>query len=147
MPQKHYHQHGTFHVTTATLNRSPSCIEKGVPERLIHYLCDTRNMQGAKLFAFSIMPDHVHLLMSPGEKGLSSFLHAFKKNSSRNIENLFWQKGYHDELIRSDEQRSSALGYIQGNAMKHKLVKEWIDWPWSSLHYEKILDPMGLWFE
>jgi putative transposase len=102
-------------------------------------------MHGAQLFAFCILPDHVHMLISPGEKGLSSFMHAFKKNSSRDIPNLFWKKGYHDERIHDGKQRGTVLAYIQGNGMKHGLVDEIWKWPWSSLHFEDVLDPMDIW--
>lgn len=145
MPQKHRQQQGTFHITTAVRDRMPICTESGMPERLIHHLGETRGMQGAKLFAFCILPDHIHLLLSPGKKGLSAFLHAFKKNSSRDIPSLFWQKGYYDERIRDDKQRGTVIGYIQGNAMKHNLVTDITDWPWTSLHFPEMLDPMEVW--
>ena len=102
-------------------------------------------MQGAKLYVFCILPDHLHILLSPGEKGLSAFMHAFKKNSSREISALTWQKGYHDERIRDDKQRGAVVGYIQGNAMKHHFVSDSIDWPWTSLHFPNVLDPMEIW--
>lgn len=145
MPQKHPQQQGTFHVTTSVRDRAPICIAKGIPKRIIHHLCETRGMQGAKLYAFCILPDHIHILLSPGEKGLSGFLHAFKKNSSRDIRSLFWQKGYHDERIRDSRQRGTVAGYIQGNAMKHHLVSDILDWPWTSLHFPQMLDPMEIW--
>ncbi len=145
MPQKHRYQRGTFHITTATKGRMPTCTESDIPKRLIRHLCETRAMQDAQLYAFCILPDHIHILVSPGEKGLSGFMHAFKKNSSRDVPKLQWQKGYFDELIRSDKQRGNVIRYIQGNAMKHQLVKEILDWPWTSLYFDGVLDPTDIW--
>lgn len=60
---------------------------------------------------------------------------------------IFWQKSFHDERIRNAQQRSSALAYVQGNAMKHGLVTNITDWPWASLHFPELLDPMDVWLD
>jgi hypothetical protein len=58
-----------------------------------------------------------------------------------------WQKGYHDERIRDSRQRSTVFHYIQGNAMKHEFVNDMLDWPWTSLHFSHLLDPMEIWLD
>ncbi|MFA7682017.1 MAG: transposase [Candidatus Peribacteraceae bacterium] len=78
-------QQGTFHVTTNTKNKLPWCTWPGVPEILIDNLVMTRNLQKAELFAFCILPDHMHLVLRPGPDGLSAFMHSFKRNSSKDI--------------------------------------------------------------
>ncbi|MCF7844587.1 MAG: transposase [Kiritimatiellales bacterium] len=153
MPQKHYSQYGTFHITTVTRNRDPWCIQDGIPQILIDNLAMTRNVHQAKLFAFCILPDHMHILMSSGEKGLSSFMHSFKKNSSRDLANVFgkdvcrWQKGYHDEEIRDSEQRHNALMYIQNNPIRHEFAEGIDVWRWSSVYFPHLIDPMEIWFD
>ncbi len=161
---------------------------------IIDNLRMTRNMQDAKLYAFCILPDHMHILLSPGTKGLSAFVHSFKRNTMRDVRKFFayetatdspcqllpaaevrnlrtvygsgrygssaagnndrievddwivgWQKSFHDERIRDARQCSTAFGYIQGNGMKHGLVAEIEDWPWSSLHFPEIIDPCDVW--
>ena len=151
MPQIHYQQ-GLFHVTTNTQDRRRVCLKKGIPELLIHTLDATRSIHGAKLHAFCILPNHIHLL-APGEKGLSKFMQTFKSNSTKEIRKQYkhlsktfrWQAGFYDERIRDERQRSAALHYILGNAVKHKLVKEIMDYPWTSLHFPSLIDPLDLW--
>lgn len=207
MPQYHYAQFGIVHVTTNTYNRRPWCANDGMPDILIETLFLVRSLQKAKLYAFCILLTHIHLILSPGEKGLSSFMHSFKTNSSknakgfaanlrmtatrcrsdnphsirsrsgndddhsirsrndddhtlgtlrtlrsrdivsRNSQSIFirWQKGYHDEVIRTSEQFGSAMAYVQSNAEKHKIVANYADWPWSSVHYSKRLDLVEVW--
>jgi REP element-mobilizing transposase RayT len=194
MSQKHYSQNGVFHVTTNTKNKVPWLTENDIPQMLIDNLVMTRNQHQAKVFAFCILPDHMHILLEPGEKGLSAFMHSFKRNSAINanilcsagshsraykgshsrsyrrpcsctshacndagvceprlrehvIENVYWQPGYHDERIRDSRQRKNAIGYIQYNATRHGLVKNIDDWPWTSLHFSHLLDPMEVWLE
>jgi len=45
-------------------------------------------MQSAQLHAFCILPDHVHIIMSPGMKGLSAFVHSWKRNTMRDVRRL-----------------------------------------------------------
>ncbi len=45
----------------------------------------------------------------------------------------FWQKGFFDERIRDERQLTKAFNYVTCNAMLHKLVKDPLDWPWTSL--------------
>ncbi len=207
MGQRHPAQAGTFHITTNAAGRISWCTLFGVPEMLIDNLCMSRSVHRVQLHAFCILPDHVHLIVSVGEKGASGFMHSFKKNSSRDVSEFLgcrsdfriaatgeddfriaatgniddriasagnndfcitsntrsggsktaaalpeqhrirWQKGYHDELIRDGTQRSAALAYVHGNAMKHGLVTEIPDWPWTSLHYRNRVDPMEVWLD
>lgn len=186
MPQRHPEQHGTFHITTNTRERSTWCTLPGVPEILIDNLRMTARLHEAEIIAFCILPDHVHFIVRPGEKGLSAFMHSFKRNCAKDvryflvgeyehvrsrgesmvsrvepataaamhsrsgdnriaatvgtdnhIEFTGWQKGYHDELIRDDRQLQAAYTYVTENPIKHNLVEEIAEWPWTSLHYEE----------
>ncbi len=158
MTQYHFSQEGVFHIISTTKNRTTWCTEIGVPEILMDNLIMTRNAHRACLFAFCILPNHINLLISPGQKGLSAFMHSFKRNRSRDVRQLLnpmrakvhehplreihWQKGFYDRHIRTDDQLSSTLFYIQTNALHHQLVSTESDWPWSSIHFSRLLDPM-----
>jgi REP element-mobilizing transposase RayT len=104
---------GTFHVTTNAKQKVPWCTEKGVPEIIIDNLVMTKNLHKAEIFAFCILPDHMHLLLRPGSNGLSAFMHSFKRNSTWQINQMYkpiavagvheprlrhvnWQNGFHD---------------------------------------------------
>lgn len=110
MPQIHRQQFGLFHVTTKTQDNIPWCIQSGVPEHLINTLVLARNMHKAKLHAFCILPNHIHVLVSTGEKGLSKFMQAFKSNSVKELrqrpdgllKTIRWQAGFYDERIRDE---------------------------------------------
>ena len=154
MPQIHREQFGLFHVTTTTQDKIPWCITAGVPEHLIHCLALARNIYGAKIHAFSILPNHLHLILSPGIKGLSKFMQAFKSRSIKGlqkplhglIERRSWQAGFYDERIRNENQLSAAMAYVQGNGMKHGFAREIMDWPWTSLHFPTTVDPLDFWW-
>ncbi|MEQ1849245.1 MAG: transposase [Candidatus Peribacteraceae bacterium] len=180
MSQKHYVQQGVFHITTNTKNKVPWLTLDSIPALLIDNLVMSRNIHGAKVFAFCILPDHMHIILEPGQSGLSALMHSFKRNVMRDTRKLLpeaevrnfrvspeenleccgrygssasvndvpmirWQKSFHDERIRDSRQRSTVIGYVQYNAVHHRLVKDITDWPWTSLHCPDVLDPMEVW--
>lgn len=167
MSQRHSTIDGTFHVTTNAHGKIPWCTLPGVPEILIDNLIMTRNVYGAILSAFCILPDHMHMIVWPGEKGLAKFVQSFKSHSSHDVKAILtrssepwlaaaegstlkftgWQKGYHDERLRDNEQRTNALRYVTMNPVKHNLVNQIEDWPWTSLHFEHLLDPLEIWLD
>ncbi|HCI04121.1 MAG: transposase [Candidatus Peribacteraceae bacterium] len=169
MTQTHYAQHGLFHITTNSKDGIPWLTLSGVPEMIIDNLVMTKNLYKSELFAFCIVPDHMHLIVSPGERGLSAFMHSFKRNAMRDIRNYYnvrsgrsrssatnslvttnnitWQKSFHDEHILTNKQRARAMRYVHNNAFGHKLVSNPSDWPWTSLNFENLLDPLDIWIE
>ncbi|MBM3227272.1 hypothetical protein FJZ27_00185 [Candidatus Peribacteria bacterium] len=88
MTQQHSEQHGTFHITTNAYGKIPWLTRPGIPEVVIDHLRMTRNVQQAKVYAFCILPDHMHIIVRPGVKGLSAFMQSFKRNSSWHIQML-----------------------------------------------------------
>ena len=166
MTQYHGAQDGIFHVTTNAKARSSWCTLPGIPEILIDNMCMTRNLHSAKLYAFCVLPDHMHIIFTPGKKGLSTFMHSFKRNASKDagiflacrsggsrssapgehIPFTGWQHGFHDEHILDADQRDRALNYVRNNASRHGLVAKPEDWPWTSLQYPHMLDELEVWW-
>ena len=57
--------------------------------------------------------------------------------------NLFY-KSFKRVLIEKDSQLTMALVYIHANAMKHNIVKDFMDYPWSSWQSIVSLGPTSL---
>ncbi len=168
MPQHRDIQFGIFHVTTRTADSRPWCTQLDIPEILIENLRLSRAAQAAKLYAFNVLPNHMHIILSPGTKGLSRFMQSFKSNGVKDvrdhlrktmivpqrrgvaaagIKGIAWQKSFFDERIRDSRQCGMAMAYVQGNAMHHSLVTGILDWPWTSLHFPHLLDEMEMWLD
>ena len=84
---------------------------------------------GYRLHAFVIMPDHLHLLITPIEsveksaqlvKGGFSF--RAKKELEWNCE--IWQPGFTDHRIRDEEDWNRHLQYIRSNPIEAKLAED-----------------------
>ena len=75
-----------------------------------------------RLDEFVIMPNHVHVLVTPlGEHTLSDILQAWKSvtghaiNKLANLKGSFWQKESFDHIVRSPEQLERIRAYIRDN--------------------------------
>ncbi len=83
-----------------------------------------------QLIAYTVMPDHIHLLVRVDKvRQLSDFLRDFKKRTSKEIKNALqinaphiWQRGSMDHCIRvlpGNEDYINHLNYIFYNSVKH----------------------------
>jgi REP element-mobilizing transposase RayT len=86
-----------------------------------------------RLFAWCIMPNHVHVLFQTmGKTSLSGILHSWKSYSAKVANQIldrkgeFWQREYHDHLIRNRIEFDRAVLYVAGNPSKAALK----NWPW-----------------
>ncbi len=97
-----------------------------------------------KLHAWVIMPNHVHLLVTPLEGySLSEIVHSCKSYTSLQANKLlnrsgrFWFPEAFDRYIRDYEHFEKAFNYIERNPVKAKLCENQSDWRFSSAWHRK----------
>jgi REP element-mobilizing transposase RayT len=136
----HYQKAGrSVFVTFCKGNREPfSPLARDVV--LSHCLHD--HGKRYELHAAVVMPEHVHLLLTPlrDEKGwpcgLPAILKALKGTSARSINQLLgssgsvWQEESFDHVPRSQGSFEEKLEYIRQNPVRRGLVKNPEDYPW-----------------
>jgi menaquinone-specific isochorismate synthase len=86
-----------------------------------------------QLFAWSVMPNHVHVLFQTiGKIPLARILHSWKSYTAKAANQIlgrngeFWQREYYDHLIRNVAEFDRAVRYVLENPSKAGLK----DWPW-----------------
>ncbi len=99
--------------------------------------------------AICVLPDHLHAVwrMPKGDadyakrwgliKGLFSRAYPVAARSASKIkkrEKGIWQRRYWEHQIRDDPDLQSHIDYIHYNPVKHGLVTQVKDWPYSSFH-------------
>ena len=94
------------------------------------------------LHAAVIMPEHVHLLLTPMQDedgwvyGLPAILKSIKGASARavnkltNISGPVWQEESFDHVLRSQESLEDTLEYIRQNPVRRGLVRKPEDYRW-----------------
>ena len=93
-----------------------------------------------RLIAWTIMPNHVHVLIELlSQHSLGSIVSSWKRFSARAANQVigrsgpFWQDDYWDTYIRDERHFESTVGYIENNPVKAGLVGAAEDWPWSHI--------------
>lgn len=93
------------------------------------------------LHAFVIMPDHLHLLITPSIRdenaiSLSRIMHSVKRLTARRINRYrgthgsVWQDEYHDRQIRNREDYENTLRYMYLNPVSKGLTEDPAGWEW-----------------
>jgi putative transposase len=90
------------------------------------------------MHAFVVMPNHVHLLLTPQvvlprlTRTLKSFT-AKRANQALGLTGRpFWQEESYDRLVRNQKEFDRIAYYIEQNPVRAGLVKDASDYPWSS---------------
>ena len=130
-------------VTIATKRKQPIFSQRDTAENfvaLLRAICNENNMP---LYAYCVMPDHAHLLLSASEtKGIIEFVREVKSRSTKlawqhGYRGAIWQRSFYDHFLRRDEDCLVVARYIVDNPVRKGIVEHWGDYPFSgSLVYE-----------
>jgi REP element-mobilizing transposase RayT len=90
------------------------------------------------LHAFVVMPNHVHLLITPAAP-VAKLLQSLKGATSRWANQMlrrtgksFWQEETYDHYVRSADECRRIQSYIQRNPVRAGLARASEEYPWSS---------------
>ena len=94
------------------------------------------------LFAASLMPNHVHLVVRPNEDDdVARWMqwlfttHARHYHAKYGTTGHVWQGRYKHFAVQDDHYLLALLRYVERNALRAKLVARAEDWPWGSLNW------------
>ncbi|MDD4310118.1 MAG: transposase [Candidatus Cloacimonetes bacterium] len=99
------------------------------------------------LYAYAIMPNHVHLVIKPKTNednavSLADIMKQIKGSTARSINLLLhrtgsvWFQEYYDYWVRNQEELYRIIEYIRQNPVKAKLVENPEDWEFTYLNPE-----------
>ena len=154
--------HGHLHFLTFSCYRRLPLLRTARARKIfLTALEKIRERYGFLVVGYVVMPEHVHLLLREPARGTpSTVLKALKQRVSRDLRRRtratptsqlrlpfsagadelprFWQPRFHDFNVWSAKKRKEKLGYMHANPVKRGLVKNPVDWIWSSYRfYEK----------
>jgi len=135
----------TYMVTSTTWNRCGHFRNERWARLLIDTLYHYRG-SAYLLHEFVIMPDHIHVLITPVanlEKAVQfikgGFSYRAKKELSSTLE--VWQKGFSDHRIRDAGDYAEHILYIRQNPLRARLCEIAEEFPYSSAHSGFEFDP------
>lgn len=96
------------------------------------------------LIAWCVMPNHVHVVVTPEGLSLAKVLHSWKSFTAHEANKLlsrqgdFWQREYYDHLIRNEKELQHYINYTLENPVAAGLCKNQPDWPWSGCNLKTL---------
>jgi putative transposase len=118
-----------YHVT-ARINRGEYILEpKEIKELYLHVIKRAKKKYVFMLRNFSIMDNHVHLLLTPGKnESLSKIMQwiqsvsAVQINKKYNLQGHVWYDRFKSKVLRSYKQLLATFSYICNNPVKAEMV-------------------------
>jgi len=157
-----------YFCTITVLDWVPVFIDSRYVDPVIESLRYSREKKGLQLFAFVVMPNHLHLIAAAAD--LHAMMRDFKRFTSRSVhdrlkedgrttilewieaaaqkarlargEFSFWQSGFHPQAIYTRAVFEQKLRYLHENPVRKGLVSRPEDWWYSSAgHYAGTRQP------
>ncbi len=145
-------------ITFSCYDRLPLLNNPLIMDLFVSQLVEARRRHGLRLFAWVVMPEHVHLLVRAEGSAWSHVAQLLKTNVSKRVlarwrslgeageriltrvtvngKQRFWQHGGgFDRTIRDAEEFCKTVRYIHMNPVERKLVQRPADWRWSSVRW------------
>lgn len=126
-----------FFLTLCCENRRPVF---SIPEHAM-WLIDMLRQESVSaqflLYAYCIMPDHLHVLVQGLDttSDLLAFIKRLKQSTGYEFRKRFhrnlWQKKFHDHILRENETVQSVAAYIWMNPVRKGLCANPSDYPYS----------------
>jgi putative transposase len=113
-------------------------------------LAKARAKNRFSIFAYVVMPTHVHLLMWCGEALLPAIMRDWKSTSGfaiakwRGRRGALWEPRYFDFILRRASDFGEKFEYIHRNPVVAGLVDGAADWAWSSAGFYAGRGAVGL---
>jgi putative transposase len=137
---------GVYFVSTQTAGRKPFFRHERWAKLIVATL-DHYAAKDFRVYAFVVMPDHLHLLIEPFstiEKAVQLIKGGFSFRAKREFDwkGDIWQPGFTEHRIRDDQDWQHHLEYIRMNPLRARLVDESALYPYMNFFTEDF--PQGL---
>ncbi len=139
----------TYFVTTNTWEGRALFQSEQVALLLLETLFSYRQQSKFLLHEFALMPDHLHLLITPGpgvtlERAMQYIKGGFSRRAGQMLGRSMeiWQRGYVDHRIRDERDYARHRDYIWRNPVLGKLCLRAEDYPYCSAYPVSSLMPL-----
>lgn len=138
---------GTYFFTVNLLHRRADLLVARI-DALREAVRRVRAIRPLHVDAWTVLPDHMHCVwtLPPGDADFPGRWRAIKMAFSKAIaggeersvvmarrtERGVWQRRYWEHTIRDDRDYAAHVDYTHFNPVKHGLVAQAADWPYSS---------------
>jgi REP-associated tyrosine transposase len=138
----------TYFVTTKSWESTSWFQVTKAAQIVVGKMLEYRDKGNYLLYDFVLMPNHLHLILTPSSASLEKCMQLIKGGSSFEIHKLrgsrteIWQSGFHESRVKSWADYQKKRDYVMFNPVAAKLVECPEDWPFSSATGKYALDPI-----
>ena len=144
----------TFFVTSVTVARRAIFQTTRMADLMLDVLKQNRSRGRFLLHEFVIMPEHLHLLLTPAadvplEKAVQYIKGGFSFRAKRELDwhAAIWQESFTNHRIKDADDFERHRSYIHQNPVKRFLVDAAELFPYSSAHPGAEIDPTPPWLK
>jgi putative transposase len=146
---RHYVAGGCYFFTVNLLERNKSLLVDHI-DLLRESVRICKQKRPFVINAWVVLPKHMHAIwtLPEGDADFSNrwkmikthFSNGSKRGERRSATRLklgergIWQRRFWEHVIRDDHDFEKHMNYIHYNPVKHGLVDEAVEWPYSSFH-------------
>jgi len=147
--RRNYVKGGTYFFTVNLLDRNKSLLVEHI-DLLRESIRYVKSQRPFYIDAWVVLPDHLHavLTLPDDDVDYSSRWREIKKRFSKSLpktefltqtrkrknERGIWQRRFWEHTIRDDNDYWHHVNYVHFNPLKHGLVSQVADWPYSSFN-------------
>jgi REP element-mobilizing transposase RayT len=137
LPAAVYEQENlVFSITICTAKRQRFFHDASLATQILEALKSGVMAHEARVYAYCLMPDHLHVLLATSSGNLAEIIGRWKKFTGNllrknGMQGPFWQRGFYDHGLRKDEDVIKTAEYIVMNPVRVGLVERWEDYPFS----------------
>ena len=124
-----------FSITIGTAPRAPVFTDIPFGLACVDLLRHIRDQRGLLVYAYCLMPDHVHVLAAMASReSITGAIRSWKslcyrERYKRGNRTKFWQRSFYDHAIREAEDLIDVATYILENPVRAGLVEDFHDYP------------------
>lgn len=130
--------HYPHHVTQRGARRQETFFSDADYKTYLDLLATAKDGVGADVWAYCLMPNHVHHVIVPGkEDSLAALFRDAHRRYTRHINfregwrGHLWQERFHS-FVMDERYLMATVRYIELNPVRAGLCRKPQDWPWSS---------------
>jgi REP element-mobilizing transposase RayT len=167
MPRYQAHEDFPHFCTITVLDWVPVFIDERYARPLLESLRFCREKKGLRLYAYVVMPNHLHLI-ARADGGLHPVMRDFKRFTSRSVHDFLiaderttllswlrsamepgrrergefslWKSGFHPQALYSEKVLLQKLEYLNNNPVRKGFVGRPEDWRFGSASENRILE-------
>ena len=128
------------HVTQRGARRQQTFFDEMDYRSYISLMMELKNKAGVSIWAYCLMPNHIHMIAVPKEKqslaklfGVVHQRYATRVNALHEWRGHLWQERFYS-VVMDESHTLSAIRYVELNPVRAGLCRRPEDWSWSSVH-------------